>query len=258
MRLSLHVSCLASWRAGVALAATGALLSNARVATAQVSDAAAGARATATPRGRSWCAKGAASESAAQGCELAMRYLWAELDGFIWTGSSAPGDSAGALGVPAAVGAGPFAHVGIEPRPCAVGLSSDTLTVLVQYGQVGDVENDNTAPEYSFGPVPHYRRGQYLGDFPPHWAIRAYQAIRNNGEWHLMWSENLPHDPVVGLHGAVRAYRGHHLPEFRHEMERAAAGLRRKRRPACPGFAAWQADSVPSYLQNEGATPRGP
>ncbi len=200
-----------------------------------------------TPRvGSAWCTSNMPTATGVAGCELALRYLRAELAGDIWTGNGnpdiAPGDSGPALGLPGAVNLYTGADVGIDARPCAVSVLADTLTVLVQYGQIGGVADQNTEPEYTFGPIMRYRKGTWVGYYPLRWVVRPYRAAYVDDRWRLLYVDR---DPLIGIRGAVRVYRGHHRAQFRQQMEQAAAKLRPIPRPACPTFASWKARAEP-------------
>jgi hypothetical protein len=197
------------------------------------------------------CPDSLAGEPVAPGCALVLRYLRAQLAGDVWTGRGdpdlPPGDSGAVFGAPSYINLSMSAHAAIDPRVCASALTGDTLSLLVQYGVIGEVDNDNVMTEYAFGELGLWRDGEFLGvRNPPYaWAIREYQAVGDRGQWRLVFAANeddAPY-PLIGISGATRVYRGKHRARFETEMQQAAAGLRALPRPPCPTFSTWDRSS---------------
>lgn len=185
------------------------------------------------------------TSSDSSGCALLIRYSRAELDGWFWPGGAGDHDSlpdsARALRVPRGAYHWLTAKVVTDPEFCAAARVGDTLSLSVEFGELGEMAIDEEGYGIRFSRPYRYRNGQPVDLHPPYlWVLKDYRAVWSGHEWRVAYppgSENGP-EPVVGLAAAERVYQtgasARYAAEFRRQMAQAAAGLRRLTRPRCP------------------------
>jgi len=161
------------------------------------------------------CVAGDSDPLTSEACRLVLRFIQAQEQGELWPDWRRLPE----FRIPEDAVLSNYAVAALQPLICGAKRQGDLVTVAVQFGELGAVEQD-------------LGDGHWSLVTKVQWRIEYYRMRPSDGRLQLLYSPYF--DPRIGVAAALRRCPEDDKTDLRADLEQAEQELRRHARPPCP------------------------